>query len=309
MRNEREKLRTELQSLKTKLETLEKKYDAQQAASNASKPAIAPVSALKPTTNTLFGGLLPLTSQASEGAPSQPTKATFGTTGTVIPKQSSVFDIPLPSRTPKVEARPQIQPLKIELPSELARLNPARPGFTCIGRAIATHGGPCRSYSDDFLPKSRLRQAATILDTMQSTTSGSEFEIQALRDLADMMLCIHHGRGCKYDQVTPIALNWYNALAPSREQLRKRKEAVTPVRKLDDRSPPGTAGSFGSRPISPASSAGESVSTAATTPDVSDGRNTKTAPVADKPSPFLFSAGHTAVFGSPSPAPKVNFGV
>jgi hypothetical protein len=139
------------------------------------------------------------------------------------------------------------------------------------------------------------------MTTMKSSTPGSTFELHALRDLADKMLCKHHGRNCKYDQVDGIARKWYDALAPAREQVRQREQKVfTPMKSLLGSA--GTPGTLGSRPVSPASSDGGSVSTAATTPDTSDGQSVRAG--AEK-RPFVFGAGHAVNFGSPTPAPRV----
>jgi hypothetical protein len=275
LRKENDTLRAEIQSLKTKFEA---RSDLQPATTDDKAPS--------------------KTSSASLTKKLEVPK-------TVSPRPSIEFTGVSQTPVAQTEPEPQTQPLRFELPSDLARLNPIRPGFTCIGRAVATHGGPCRSYSNEYLPKERLRQAANTLDNMQSNTPGNNFELYALRDLADKMLCIHHGRGCKYDQVDSIAQRWYDGLAPAREQLRKRRQAATtPIRGTTERLSPGSARSEGSRPTSPASSAGGSVSTAATTPDVFDDRSVRTD--TDK-RPFIFGVGQSVSFGSPSPAPRSSF--
>jgi hypothetical protein len=280
-------LQGEIKLLKAKIEALETAAKQQSAEKLAHVPAGTSAVPLdksfgvsKPLSPIKSVGLFPVS--APKKAPEPPIKSV------------DFFQVSAPKKDPE----PSIEePLHIELPPGLKHLDPTGFGFTCIGRALGTHGGSCGSYSDEFLPKRKLAQAGATLAIMKSSTPGSTFELHALRDLADKMLCKHHGRNCGYDQVDGIARKWYDALAPAREQVRQREQKVfTPMKSLLGSA--GTPGTLGSRPVSPAFSDSGSVSTAATTPDTSDGQSVRAG--AEK-RPFVFGAGHTVNFGSPSP--------
>ena len=211
-----------------------------------------------------------------------------------------------------VAAQPLSQPapVKIQLPHQLQNLNPTGSGFRCIGRALASHGGPCGSFSNEYLPQSGREQAAATLRGMRSTNpNDSLFELSSLRDLANNMLCIRHRGGVRYDQSNTIADSWHKALA---EQVRDRRESqkvatTTPVKSFtaftQSTVPTTVVSPIESRPVSPASSVG-STSTAATTPETLDERHRGL--TADKPI-FEFGKPQRFSFGTPTPAGKDMF--
>ena len=216
--------------------------------------------------------------------------------------QSSALPALAVSKPPEVPS-----PLKIQLPAQLQSLDPTGSGFKCIGRALASHGGPCGSFSNELLPESgRNNAAATLREIRSAHPDDKLFELPALRNLANDMLCIRHRRGVRYDQSGSIAEKWHKDLA---EQVRTRREAQkvatsTPVKAFSaftsSTIPTTLVSPFGSRPASPASSVG-SVSTAATTPETFDGRSKTEG--GSKPV-FDFGTNQSFSFGTPTPGSK-----
>jgi hypothetical protein len=164
--------------------------------------------------------------------------------------------------TPTSHAKPTPQPpisLTIQLPTQLQRLDPTRSGFKCIGRAIASHGGPCGSFSDQYLPQSGRRAAAETLKEMRAPNPSAHlFERALLKKLADNMLCIRHCSGTRHDQSGDFAQDWYDDLEEAREQLRRWKDgqkfAAAPPSEMMWTQSTSAPWVFSAQPMSPASS-------------------------------------------------------
>lgn len=282
------RMRKDFDTLQHQLVTLESGLKKKQETVKSPSPATDTASNAGPESTT------PTPSISSNVASKAPSIEVFGDLRAECKTFTGVVP-PRVLRTTSPTASSQVTPSRVRLPSQLRTLDPTGNDFRCIGRAQRPDRR-CGSYSDEFLPQRGREQAAAALRAMRSQdTNDRVFELTALRDLANNMLCIHHRRGSDYDQTNIIANEWHTELyAEIRRKKEEQKIAITTPAKDFSASTQATmrtsSGSpFNSRPASPASSAG-SVSTAATTPDTVD--------VQSQGSAF------SKPFGTPTPTPR-----
>lgn len=108
---------------------------------------------------------------------------------------------------------------KSTLPSDLLEYsNDLKSYFTCIG--VTKKGARCRQSMISNADKSA---AADRIAQMISTSPGDSFELDALRELADWMLCPRWHR-YTLPQGGTIARKWYNDLSDVRKKLKSQTQ-------------------------------------------------------------------------------------
>ncbi|KAH8700997.1 hypothetical protein BGW36DRAFT_139198 [Talaromyces proteolyticus] len=90
--------------------------------------------------------------------------------------------------------------------------------FTCVG--VTKKGARCRQ---NFISSAHKSYAADRIAKMKSSDPGDTFELNALRELADWMLCPRWHRDT-LPQGGTIAKRWYNELRDAREKLKSQTQ-------------------------------------------------------------------------------------
>ncbi|OKL60456.1 hypothetical protein UA08_04425 [Talaromyces atroroseus] len=127
-------------------------------------------------------------------------------------------------------------PVKFTLPSDLLEYaGDLELYFTCIG--VTKKGTRCRQSMISNADKSAA--AGRIARMKSSNCEAALFELNALRELADWMLCPLWHR-YKLPQGPEIASRWYFELSDARARLKSQANALTPNKGFGAASTPST---------------------------------------------------------------------